>query len=100
VRYYSETERIFPRTRSIIGRPVKFCHPPHSVDKVEDILEKFKSGEKDEVEFWIQMNGAFIYIKYFAVRDGDEYLGTIEVVQEVSRIRELEGQKRILDWKE
>jgi len=100
VRFYSETERIFPRTRSIIGRPVKFCHPPHSVDKVKDILERFKSGEKDEAEFWIKGNGAFIYIRYFAVRDGEEYLGTIEVVQEVSRIRGLEGEKRILDWEE
>jgi len=101
VRYYSETERIFPRSRAIIGRPVKFCHPPKSVDKVKKILEKFRSGEKDKAEFWIQGDGAFIYIRYFPVRnEEDEYLGAVEVVQEVSEIRELEGEKRILDWKE
>ena len=101
VRYYTETERIFPRTKSIIGRPVKFCHPPNSVDKVKKLLEKFKSGEKDSAEFWIQNRGAFVYIRYFAVRKkNDDYLGTIEVVQEVSDIRDLEGQKRILDWEE
>jgi len=101
VRYYSETERIFPRSRAIIGRPVKFCHPPKSVDKVKTILKKFKSGEKDNAEFWIQGNDAFIYIRYFSVRnEEDEYLGAVEVVQEVSEIRDLEGEKRILDWEE
>ncbi|MFP4186162.1 MAG: DUF438 domain-containing protein [Thermoplasmata archaeon] len=101
VRYYSETERIFPRSRSIIGRPVKFCHPPGSVDKVKKILEKFRSGEEDEAEFWIQGGDAFIHIRYFPVRNDDgDYLGAIEMVQEVSDIRGLEGQKRILDWGE
>ena len=101
VRYYSETERIFPRSRSIIGRPVKFCHPPGSVDKVKEILKKFKSGEEDEAEFWIQGGEAFIHIRYFPVRkENGDYLGAIEMVQEVSEIRDLEGQKRILDWGE
>ena len=99
VRYFSETERIFPRSRSIIGRPVRLCHPPKSEDKVKNIIKSFKSGEEDEAEFWIQGNGAFIHIRYFSVRNEDgDYLGTIEVVQEVSDIRDLEGEKRILDW--
>ena len=99
VRYFSETERIFPRSRSILGRPVRLCHPPKSTDKVENILERFKAGEEEDAEFWIQGNGAFIHIRYFPVRnDEGDYLGTIEVVQEVSDVRELEGEKRILDW--
>lgn len=100
VAYYSDTEdRIFPRSKGIIGRKVQKCHPPKSVHVVEDILQKFKSGEKDVAEFWIQMDGKFIMIRYFAMRDEDgKYAGTLEVSQELSRLRELEGERRLVQW--
>ncbi len=100
VRFFSGGERIFPRTPSVLGRPVKFCHPPESVEAVEEIIETFKRGEKKEAEFWIQMKDNFVHIRYFPLRDSNgEYLGALEVTQEVSDIKELEGEKRILDWK-
>ena len=79
VAYYSNTaDRIFPRSPGIIGRKVQNCHPPKSVDMVEKILEEFKAGRKDDAEFWIQMKGKFIHIRYFAVRDGQgHYRGTL-----------------------
>jgi len=100
VAYYSDTEdRIFPRSRGIIGRTVQKCHPPKSVHVVEDILEKFKSGEKSVAEFWIQSDGAFILIRYFAMRNDDgKYVGTLEVSQELSRLRSLEGERRLVQW--
>ncbi|MHA2393172.1 MAG: DUF438 domain-containing protein [Promethearchaeota archaeon] len=100
VAYYSDTEdRIFPRSRGIIGRKVQKCHPPKSVHVVEDILQKFKSGEKDVAEFWIQMDGKFIMIRYFAMRDEEgKYVGTLEVSQELSRLREIEGERRLVQW--
>ncbi|MFX0075628.1 MAG: DUF438 domain-containing protein [Candidatus Hermodarchaeota archaeon] len=100
VAYYSDTEdRIFPRSRAIIGRKVQKCHPPKSVDVVEDILNKFKSGEKSVAEFWIQADGAFILIRYFAMRDETgKYVGTLEVSQELSRLRSLEGERRLVQW--
>ncbi|MFX0048522.1 MAG: PAS domain-containing protein, partial [Candidatus Hermodarchaeota archaeon] len=100
VAYYSDTEdRIFPRSRGIIGRKVQKCHPPKSVDIVEDILEKFKSGEKRVAEFWIQAEGAFILIRYFAMQDENgKYIGTLEVSQELSRLRSLEGERRLVQW--
>lgn len=100
VAYYSDTEdRIFPRSRGIIGRKVQKCHPPKSVDVVEDILEKFKSGEKKIAEFWIQADGAFILIRYFAMQDeAGKYIGTLEVSQELSRLRSLEGERRLVQW--
>ncbi|MFX1325884.1 MAG: DUF438 domain-containing protein [Promethearchaeota archaeon] len=100
VAYYSDTEdRIFPRSKGIIGRKVQKCHPPKSVHVVEDILQKFKSGEKDVAEFWIQMDGKFIMIRYFAMRDEDgKYVGTLEVSQELSRLRQLEGERRLVQW--
>jgi DUF438 domain-containing protein len=102
VAYYSDAEdRIFPRSRGIIGRKVQKCHPPKSVDVVKDILEKFKSGEKKIAEFWIQAEGAFILIRYFAMHDDDgKYIGTLEVSQELSRLRSLEGERRLVQWKE
>jgi DUF438 domain-containing protein len=98
--YYSQTkDRIFPRSPGIIGRRVQNCHPPKSVGMVEKILDAFKAGEKDSAEFWIQMKGQFIHIRYFAVRDaGGKYRGTLEVSQDLTEIRALEGQKRLLDW--
>jgi DUF438 domain-containing protein len=100
VAYYSQTEdRIFPRSPGIIGRTVQNCHPSKSVQIVNKILEEFKTGRKDSSAFWIQMKGRFIHIRYFAVRDSrGNYRGTLEVSQDVTSIRGLEGQKRLLDW--
>lgn len=97
--YNRGEDRVFPRSAGIIGREVKFCHPPKSVDQVLRILEEFKAGTQDLAEFWIQFKGKFIHIQYFAVRDEDRtYRGVIEMSQDVSHIRELEGQQRLLDW--
>lgn len=97
VRYFSEGKhRVFPRTRTIIGRDVANCHPPKSLSAVEELVEDFKAGRKDEESFWIQKDGAFIIIRYFAVRDGDEYLGVLEVSEEISELRSLEGEKRLI----
>jgi DUF438 domain-containing protein len=100
VRYFNNRkERHFPRNPSIIGRLVKHCHPPKSVHIVEEIVTAFKIGEKDIAEFWITFNNMFLYITYYAVRSTNgEYLGTLEVSQDVTRIRSLEGQQRLLDW--
>jgi len=100
VAYYSEgPERIFPRSPAIIGREVRNCHPPKSVHLVNKILDAFKSGFRDTAEFWIELGGKFIYIRYFAVRDAkDHYRGTLEVSQDLTKIRKLEGQQRLLDW--
>lgn len=100
VTYYSNTEeRVFPRSPGIIGRSVKNCHPPKSVHIVNRIMDGFKAGDKDTAEFWIQMAGKFIHIRYFAVRDSNgKYKGTLEVSQDVTSIRGLEGERRLLDW--
>ena len=100
VAYYSEgPERIFPRSPAIIGREVRNCHPPKSVHLVNQILDAFKSGSRDTAEFWIELGGKFIFIRYFAVRDKDGYYrGCLEVSQDLTRIRKLEGQQRLLDW--
>jgi DUF438 domain-containing protein len=101
VLYYSQTpDRIFTRIPAIIGRKVQNCHPSQSVDIVERILHTFKAGEKDSAEFWIPLGHKFIHIRYFAVRDDDrKYMGCLEVSQDVTAIRELKGQQRLLDWK-
>ncbi len=100
VAYYSEgPERIFPRSPAIIGREVRNCHPPKSVHLVNQILDAFKSGARDTAEFWIELGGKFIYIRYFAVRNADGYYrGCLEVSQDIAGIRKLEGQQRLLDW--
>jgi DUF438 domain-containing protein len=99
VRYFSETPaRIFKRTPAIIGRKVQNCHPPASVDKVVKIVEDFRAGKRDTAEFWIQMGGKFIHIRYFAMRDSEgNYRGTLEVSQDLTGLRKLEGEKRLLD---
>lgn len=99
VAFYSQSrERIFARTPAVIGRKVQLCHPPASVDKVQAIVDDFRTGTRDEAEFWIQMNGKFIHIRYFAVRDeAGAYRGTLEVTQDISAIRKLEGEKRLAD---
>ena len=100
VAYYSEgPERIFPRSPAIIGREVRNCHPPKSVHIVNKILDAFKTGDKDTAAFWIQLGGHFVYIRYFAVRDDEGiYRGTLEVSQDLTHLRELEGENRLLDW--
>jgi len=102
VKYFTQgRERIFARSRSIINRDVRLCHPPGSVHIVEKILDDFKSGRASHAPFWIQMKGKFIKIEYFALRDGnDEYLGTLEVSQDLTENRALEGEKRILSYTE
>jgi len=100
VAYYSAgKERIFPRSPGIIGREVQRCHPPDSVHIVNKILDEFRAGEKDMAEFWIQLAGKFIHIRYFALRTAEGvYKGCLEVSQDVTRIRQLKGEKRLLDW--
>jgi DUF438 domain-containing protein len=99
VRFFSEPkEQIFKRSPAIIGRKVQQCHPPASVHQVQQILDDFRAGRRDVAEFWIQMNGKFIHIRYFAVRDEHgAYQGTLEVTQDVTHIRTLEGEQRLLD---
>lgn len=99
VKYFSQgKERIFLRSPAIIGRKVQNCHPPASVHVVEKIVSDFKEGIRDHADFWIQMKGMFVYIRYFAVRDEDgEYMGTVEVTQNIKEIKELEGEKRLMD---
>lgn len=99
VRYYSQSkERIFTRTPAIIGRRVEKCHPPESVHVVEKIVQDFQANRRDSADFWIEMGGRLIYIRYFPVRDkGGEYRGVVEVTQDVTGIRALQGQKRLLD---
>jgi uncharacterized protein len=99
VRFFSKTkDRIFERPPAIIGRKVQNCHPPQSVDKVQGILDDFRSGKRDSADFWIQMQGKFIHIRYFALRNEDgKYKGTLEVTQEITDIRKLEGERRLLD---
>jgi len=97
--YNRGDDRVFPRSAGIIGREVKFCHPPKSVGQVLMILEEFKKGTQDVAEFWIQFKGKFVHIRYFAVRDENKvYKGVIEMSQDVTDIRALEGDKRLLDW--
>ena len=99
VRYYSKGDnRIFRRTPAVIGRKVQDCHPKESVHKVEQVISDLKSGKRDVAEFWIELNGRKIYIRYFAVRDkAGKYLGTLEVTQDITDIQEITGEKRLLD---
>lgn len=100
VKYFSQgTERIFDRNRAILNRDVKLCHPPSSVGIVEEILEDFKSGKESNAPFWIQMGGKFIHIEYIALRDENgEFLGTLEVSQDLTEKRKLEGDQRLLSY--
>jgi len=102
VRYFSATaERLFVRTKSIIGRRVQNCHPPDSVHVVEKILSDFKSGRHNHADFWLQLNGKFIYIRYLALRNQQgEYLGTMEVTQDITDIKQLSGDRRLLTYDE
>ncbi len=99
VRYFnSPAERLFVRTEAVIGRRVQNCHPKKSVHLVQKIVEDFRSGARDEAEFWIDMAGKKMHIRFYPLRDRDgKYRGAVEVVQNVTGIRELEGEKRLLD---
>ncbi len=100
VRYFSHEHgaKIFPRTRGAIGRTVQQCHPPTSVDKVNAILASFKDGSRSVAEFWLDMRGRKIHVRYFAVRSSDgRYLGTLETVQDITPIQQLQGERRLLD---
>jgi uncharacterized protein len=99
VRYFNQTkERIFPRAVAVIGRNVRNCHPPQSVGKVVEILDSFRKGERDSADFWIDLHGRLVAIRYFAVRDAfGKYLGCLEVSQDLTWPRSLSGQRRLLD---
>lgn len=100
VRYFNKSE-IFMRTKAVLGRKVQQCHPQKSVHIVNRIVDSFKTGKKDVAEFWIPLKGKMIHIRYFAVRDKDgKYLGTMEVTQDITDIKKIEGQRRLLDWKD
>ncbi len=91
-------ERIFARPKSVIGRLVNNCHPPASVHIVEKIVEDFKEGRKDHEDFWIKMGQKYVYIRYYAVRnEKGEYLGTLEVTQDIKPIQDIAGEKRLVE---
>ena len=98
VRYFSkEGKRIFARSRKIIGMKVQRCHPQKSVHKVNQILDDFRNNRRDSAEFWIDLKGRKIYIRYFAVRNDDgKYLGCLEVTQDITDIQKITGEKRLL----
>lgn len=100
VRFFSEgPNRVFARPRAILGRLVQHCHPPSSVDVVERILSDFRAGRQSVAEFWIELHGRFAHIRYFALRDEKgAYLGTLEVTQDLTRERSLQGERRLLQY--
>jgi len=102
VRYFNPgKERIFDRSRAILGRKVQYCHPPKSVHIVNQIIKDFKSGKQDRARFWINMRGRLIYICYYAARDAQGgYMGTLEVTQDLTEVRALEGERRLLTYDE
>lgn len=100
VLFYNRGEdRVFPRSAGVIGREVRFCHPPKSVATVLKILEEFKAGRKSEAEFWINFKSRLIHIRYFAVRDEyKQYKGVIEISQDITEIKKIVGERRLLNW--
>jgi uncharacterized protein len=98
VRYFSPgKERVFDRSRAILGRKVQYCHPPKSVHIVNQIVRDFKAGKEDRARFWINLKGRLVYICYYAVRNKEgAYLGTLEVTQDLTEVRSLEGERRLL----
>ena len=99
VRYFSQgAERVFPRTKAIIGRKVTDCHPPASVHIVEGIVADLRSGKKNHEDFWIRMGDKYVYIRYYAVRDAaGEYLGVLEVTQDIAPVQQITGEKRLVN---
>jgi uncharacterized protein len=102
VRYFTQgSERVFARSRAVLGRKVQYCHPPSSVGMVERILAGFRSGRQDRAAFWIEKRGRFVHIEYVALRDaGGAYLGCLEVTQDLTARRALSGEQRLLSWSE
>ncbi len=102
VRYFSEgPDRVFARSKAILGRKVQHCHPPKSVHMVEQILDDFKAGRQNVAEFWITFKERFVHIRYFAVRDEvGTYTGTLEVTQDLTKLRALQGERRLLQYDE
>jgi PAS domain S-box-containing protein len=101
VAFFSEgPDRIFSRSKAIVGRKVQHCHPPKSVDTVDRILADFREGRQNVAEFWINFHGRFVHIRYFAVRDAGNYLGCLEVTQDLTKLRALEGERRLLQYDE
>jgi PAS domain S-box-containing protein len=100
VRFWNKHEtRIFKRPVGVIGKSVQNCHPKQSVDKVNQILSDFKTGKRNSAEFWIDLKGRKIYIRYFAVRDrSGKYLGTLEATQDITDIKKIKGERRLLDY--
>jgi len=100
VKFWNRHEtRVFKRPQAALGKTVQKCHPPASVDKVNTVLAELKSGKRDFAEFWIDLRGRKIYIRYFAVRDKNgKYLGTLEVGQDITDIKKIEGEKRLLEY--
>jgi len=100
VKFWNKHEtRIFKRPVSVVGKSVQNCHPKHSVDKVNQVLSDFKSGKGSSAEFWINVGERKVYIRYFAVRDkAGKYLGTLEATQDISEIKKIEGEKRLLQY--
>lgn len=100
VKFYSDTtHRVFPRSPGVIGRDVKNCHPRESLDTVNEIIESFRKGKKSKAEFWLEIGGKFIYILYIAIRnDKGEFKGVLEMMQDATHIRELQGSRRLLSW--
>ncbi len=100
VAFFTEgPDRIFARSKAIIGRKVQHCHPPSSVDVVDRILNDFRAGRQNVAEFWIEFQGKFVHIRYFAVRDGaGKYLGTVELTQDIAPLRALQGERRLLAY--
>lgn len=97
--YNRGEERVFPRSAGIIGREVKFCHPPKSVGTVLRIVESFRAGTQNEANFWFNYRGRLIYVRYFAVRDKDKnYKGVIEMSQDITDIQQISGERRLLEW--
>jgi PAS domain S-box-containing protein len=100
VEFWNKHEtRIFKRPPSVIGKSVQNCHPKQSVTKVNQLLSDFKAGKRDSAEFWIDLKGRKIHIRYFAVRNkAGKYLGTLEATQDITEIKKIEGEKRLLDY--
>jgi PAS domain S-box-containing protein len=97
--YYSRhNDRIFRRTPAIIGRKVQNCHPQQSIHKVNEVVADLKSGKRKVAEFWIDLKGQKVYIRYFPVRDKvGNYIGIVEVSQDITEIQKIKGERRLLD---
>lgn len=101
VRFFSPGERIFTRTPSVLGRPVQLCHPPKSVYVVNKILKAFKEGRKKEATFWLRLREKYVYIKYVPLfNEKGEYIGTLEMTMDIAPYKKIEGEKRLLDWRD